>query len=533
MRGDSHLAVTTEAVKLLPKSAQAFFDQKLDEDTTYLDVIREGSTEEDDLNTPRTYPINHHLLDIKTVIAEFEASAVELFTLGFVTDIRDMLDGKRADSEHFWNHEFGEIGLSWPFGLAATWRCAPARAEDHWKEMTLHNWSKATDDQKRIILFTFGRVVHLLEDMGVPVHVHGDPHPHLGDFIYDDDYEDYIEDQIEKEESYALPKEWCSNRDRDLIYYDPGWDLREQFLQMGKITVLYDSDDIDGLGSGKPYRWASIFESYDAHRDITFDLTDYACEAIARDLMPLNTSFVAGLYIRFLHAIGGDVPGLYVARLTVDELKVFDDTDPLGSGEIFIDIKLGPEGKRVAQLGRYNMDDGDRRGIGKTFSFILEEGDLMDFTLRVFDDDSWWGEPDETESLGSVSDQITYSAWEQWLDKSVSFRKLSTNERCHISYTIEILPAITKDMGRRPPLRYSESALPPLVFNIDSLCLHRSNCFCVDRMLEENKLKTYMFAHELTPDRMIKLSKEVADSRLASRLATGKAHRCGHCFLVA
>ena len=52
-------------------------------------------------------------------------------------------------------------------------------------------------------------------------------------------------------------------------------------------------------------------------------------------------------------------------------------------------------------------------------------------------------------------------------------------------------------------------------------------------MLEENKVATYMFGYELTTDRMIKLSESVADTRLASRLASGKAHRCGHCFLVA
>jgi hypothetical protein len=301
---------------------------------------------------------------------------------------------------------------------------------------------------------------------------------------------------------------------------------------MALISSLYDSDDIDGLGAGRPYRWDSIFESYDAHRDITLDLTDYACEAIAQDLIPLNASFVAGLYARFLHAIGESVPGLYVARLTVDQLEVLDDTDPLGSGEIFVDVKLGPEGKRIDRLGQYDLDDHERTGIGREYSFVVGDDDSIELELRVFDDDSWWLEPDATESLGSVSDEIPPSEWTNWIDRSVSFTKRSSNGRAVLDYRIEVLPAITEDTGRRPPLRYSARSLPPLMLNIDSFCLHKPNCFCVQRMLEANKVSVFMFAAEATPQRMVELSEKVADPRLAARLRRGTLHRCGHCYVA-
>ncbi len=548
MRGDSHKAVTAAALTLLPKAAQAFFATEFGEwepgtNFSYLDVILDATIIEDDLPEPRTYPIHIAPDSLKEAI-EFLVSGPFTGAALLIPQVREMFDGLRADSEHFWQHDYGDIGLSHPFGISAEWRCAPARAQDHWDAMGPERWHSASPEERFDMLHLLGRVIHLLEDMGVPAHTHGDAHPHIGvegaEWIFDDDYEDYIEERIERQAVvreqprtvYALPEEWQPDGDRDLLYYDPGWVLRDHFFHMASITNLYDCDDVDGLGSGKPYRWDSIFDSWDAHRDITFDLTDYACEAIARDLIPLNISFVAGLYIRFLSAIGESYPGLYIARVTVDRLEVHDDTDPMGPGEIFLDVKLGPEEKRVDRLGQYNMDDGDTRNIGKTYSFVIEEGDSIHFVLRAFDDDSWWGEPGAYEGLGTVTEDVPYATWAGWINHSVSHNRLSNNGYCRIAYTIEVLPAITEDTGRRPPLRWSRETLPPLLLNVDSGCLHRQNCHCIDRMREENKATTYLLPYEISREMLSKLSESIVDPRLAARLRSGDVRRCRRCFVA-
>ena len=321
MKGNVHKAIVSAAANMLPPEVQEFLKSKEANDAkTRLDYILEGTVDEDSEKDKNPY---------LSADPRKELPMISINTpLG---DIR--LPDYMPHLEHFWNTqlEVGRKGLL-VFGFGP-FRTVFDRATEYWGKHVLENYRNHKFEQAWNCL---GRVLHLLVDVGVPAHVHGDPHLAILGFIDDDDYEDYTGEQVKND---CLPNKW--NNIEGMIVYNQQWELNNYFRELGEISRLYDSDDRDGLGEGRPYRWErGLTGLISGSGDITGDLTDMACNAIARDLVPVTIRFVAGLFCHFFKSLSEEnvlfnFP-LHDLEVTVKSMHIYDCADPSGTGEIFM-----------------------------------------------------------------------------------------------------------------------------------------------------------------------------------------------------
>lgn len=155
--------------------------------------------------------------------------------------------------------------------------------------------------------YYLGHVGHLVADMTVPAHVHGDPHGGTAGGG-DDAYED-----------------WAGSNGR-YARYDagdaaPGWSielpasLTDLFTLTIDYTEDYDSDDVEGDSP----EYASGFRAAGRHRpnavdrdwnwsSLDNDLESWECEIIANDLVPWAIEQTASLYRLFYAAVDASAP---------------------------------------------------------------------------------------------------------------------------------------------------------------------------------------------------------------------------------
>jgi len=426
MKTHVHKKISRYSVNLLPTGLQYFFAQQIN-GSSAIDLVVNGSYLEDTSIGPLGIPKNH---------GPNAASAL----LSYVRS------GVIPWVEHFWNHDFDDYGLEFD---GMKFYSAPHRADRYWDEHVINKWISGDKEQA---MENLGRVVHLLADMGVPAHVHNDPHMGLLDYFDDDDFEDYVGETFKKGH---LPEQWNVNLNRDKIAFNSSWDLTDYFKNFAETTQLYDSDDVDGFGTGQPFRWYSFLESTDPHRDELFDLTDYACNAIAMNLLPINYSFTAGLYLKFLYDIkfdpDKDTPPVktepvphYLVDLKLYKITVHNDKDNWGSGEIFIKTKYGSS---LKTYGQYNVDGGDSKNINIQLpNRIFKAGDTLTGDFEIYDDDTT-----TTESMGAVTLHEPETFWLSGIGEEFTFSRKSDNGACTLHFRIKLFE-IPEEENRR----YSE-----------------------------------------------------------------------------
>ena len=282
MHTNVHKKMTQEMVRLLPSDIKDFFYSRVNGHKV-IDIIMTGSYIEDSTAGP--------LADVGECVVPW--------------------------LEHFWKQNLGTEGLDYPklnavnpvgcLNLVNN-RATYLRATDYWEQYVTNrkNWSQKNAIEKEEALLALGRIVHLLQDMSTPAHTNNDMHvtqpseKYFPDWWDDDDFEDYVNSQC----SNGIPHKYKISS--DLHYFDPtGLSIHRLFYRMARETIKYDSDDEDGKGSGLPYRYPywTIEEDDEGHnffRDGWGDLTDWACNGIAKNLMPLNYAYSATLLLKFL-----------------------------------------------------------------------------------------------------------------------------------------------------------------------------------------------------------------------------------------
>lgn len=296
------------------------------------------------------------------------------------------------------------------------YRSCLARALSYWQSWVIDPYLAGRRPEAYLNL---GRVCHLLADAGTPAHVLNDPHlgfswieaissdihRDLRDVvrIQDEDYETYICDLVRAHDR-SLPPDLNASSSAPIIF-NPEWDLQRHFTELAEIAMLYDSDDVDGLGSGHPYHWDHWYDSLAGtlpiDRDITGDLTDHAARAIGRDMVPNTVQFTAGLFCMFYREVGYRFR-LNTLEIRLEKITVLDDTDPFGNGEIY--LKAWLDGCRKQQFGEYDMGSGDSKTFKDVvFCAVIRDPEAsISMNLSCYDDDGnyFW---DDRESLGKIS----------------------------------------------------------------------------------------------------------------------------------
>ena len=119
----------------------------------------------------------------------------------------------------------------------------------------------------------------------------------------------------------------------------------------------------------RPHHWNHWLEHVSdivpIERDVSGDLTDLACYTIASDLVPITIRFsTAGLLCHFFQCINYSV-ALDMVEVSVKNIHIYDDTDPGGSGEIF--LRAGLNTKLIQIGGQWNIDSGHWSAISEPF----------------------------------------------------------------------------------------------------------------------------------------------------------------------
>lgn len=408
----------------------------------------------------------------------------------------------------------------------AEYRSAVDRAEAYWSQWVINQYKNGNKVEAYINL---GRVCHLIADVATPAHVHNDPHPgkqyfeDIEDLKFDDDdYEDYTAEIVDQNNN-NLPSKWNVSS-TDKIVYNPKWDIKRHFREMAEITRLYDSDDVDGKGQGHPYHWDHWYDSainiLPIDRDIQGDLTDYACDCIACDLIPASIQFTTGIMCMFFQEINFRFK-LNTIEVQLTKIKVLDDTDPFGKGEIY--LKAWIEGTPAEQYGEYDLGSGNSKTLKKAyFSAVLEDEDSpVTFFAKAYDDDStyFW---DDSESLGKIEFVINpktiSSSGEKYTVESTGgdgkFELYLTVRKYESGYSEKEVKHLIKNKRK-----FSDSAnflkkskfnlykRPPILVNMETLCKHGSSgkkkpqkCGHWQKIDDTKKLEFSMYEYELFED---------------------------------
>lgn len=519
-----HKSIVNSAAKMLPAELKAYLSETITNGDyagkTRLELLLLGAVIEDDVNNPS--PIEN-------------------------PDLQNIPEGIMPGDywpwmEHFWNSSLEEekgltitaeiLGnlLGLPYGVIAAkiggeigdnfvlaqFRSALHRAIEYWECHVIEKYKQGNIEEALVCL---GRICHLLTDVGTPAHIHNDPHMSLLGYD-DDDYEDYTKSIVSEYGDALLPIEW-DIQPHSSIVYSPDWDLKDYFRELGKISRLYDSDEVDGRGNGHPYHWDHFYDSaaniLPIDRDVTGDLTDMACHAIASDLIPITIEFVAGFICCFFKTINFNI-SLDTLEVRVKRLHVYDDTDPCGSGEIFLSANLNNQ--QLNQIGgQYDIKSGRSKYLSDvSFSIaLIDKNTPVHFYASAYDDDStyFWN---DRESLGNINYEI--KPYELTPDSPKAIKVDSSGGDGKFGLDIEItlhgkaqttntFSSIMKNTNKTSATeaikktRFEEKNYVPAIVNLRTMSLHEyaaggsRHCKRWSKLKDEEKLIVYMYKDEL------------------------------------
>ena len=323
-------------------------------------------------------------------------------------------------------------------------RSAPARAQEYW-DLLIKQYK---DGQKERAYLNLGRVCHLLADVGTPAHMHGDGHigvypvaklleyigldglidTNTGEGVDDDQYEYYtgyiIEENLKElakqnscEYEDALPLRW-NVVSGDVASYKPDWEMFDYFKELGTMTRKFDSDDVDGTENCQPFHWEHFkpwdLYTYKLERQWDGDLRNSACNDIAERLIPATISYTAGLIMHFFDVVDekteANEPGRAIVSVKATKMHVLDDTDPCGSGEIYLTADVNNRDQKLT--GRINANTGDTvnlTGYNLFWDAIYVAANTnidLNITSHAQDNDDWyflWQKIRDSESLGRIN----------------------------------------------------------------------------------------------------------------------------------
>jgi len=167
------------------------------------------------------------------------------------------------------------------------------QAEAYWQTYVIDNYLSS----RSLSYYYLGHVVHLLQDMSVPAHVHNDQHG-----IGDDEYEDWVGENshFQNYDTADVASSWN-------IYLPTG--LEAVFRLTADYTEDYPSDDYWGED---PTEYGASYRAPNRHRpgEITSpgELTPGECETIADDLMPWAMEQVGALFRLFYSEVDDSPP---------------------------------------------------------------------------------------------------------------------------------------------------------------------------------------------------------------------------------
>jgi hypothetical protein len=567
MNGLIHKLIVQSAASMLPAELGYYLDKSAEGEPgkTKLDLILEGATKED--STTEAGPLgNPSLQDIPPAIASI-----------FFKDYWPWM-------EHFWNDELadgkgltvtaeslgkllglglGSVGGFFAGGLIgeqvilAQFHTVLDRAAEYWNTWVLAKYNAGEHDEA---LKNLGRVLHLLADVGTPCHVHGDMHMNILEGYVgfdDDDYEQHTSEHA-VELGEQLDGAWIPTAGSGIVW-NPDWDLSKYFHELGEISRLYDSDDYDGLGEDRPYHWNHWLEHASdivpIERDISGDLTDLACYTIASDLVPITIRFTAGLLCHFFGCIGYSV-ALDMVEVSVKNIHVYDDTDPHGSGEIFLSAGLNT--KLIQIGGQWDIDSGHWSAIsGADLPPIAVDNPTVPvhFYAHAFDDDSNFLYED-SESLGNIDYAIDLTTLDPanpvtlrvnsvggsgsfGLDIEIRFQPMAQEIASYSTIIGNFDRWIMKDISVLRKTTYNENYTPPLLLNLETMAVHglssHGRCKTWEKMNSGKKLELHMWPYEVFEEvdgktRLARIVEKIhgENSKQAKRVA-GVKEFTGYC----
>lgn len=449
------------------------------------------------------------------------------------------------------------IALWYGDNLYDSYYSAPNRANRYWKK-ALEQYQK---EEYERAFYNLGKVCHLLADVGTPAHVHNDGHMGVNwletflkkigidtdcpDFfkVDDDKYEvttgKAIEEKLEslpKEfDRYdeALPHNWRLT-DKGYVYYDPSWNLYDYFKSLGQLTRKYDSDDADGVSRNKPFHWEHFdllnFDSFThaLERCANDDLTEYACNAIAQDLIPLSIAHTAGILYLFFNSVKAVVTCPQTYKVAAKKIHIHNDEDDCQAGEIYFTLNAN---EHYRYLPKISAKSGDVKNLTGTLSCEVTTPATSKGQIEIHteaeDNDDWTvlgiTVHKAKDSLGETNDIIEVSE----VDKSkqpVEFSKRSSNKDYTIYISVrkgekekkthdikKILKKIdAKKLEKLLASKYKEGstfAMQPLLMNLDSHHFHCNTLANKDCMTWRNvsgrKIKAYVYDSEISKFRKI------------------------------
>lgn len=468
-----HEIIIDEAIMLLPETVREMLDGRVKE------MIIKGAHDEDTTVGP--------LGPVMKGPGSKEISDLYRF-LGTVY-------GHAPFLEHFWDPTNGpdSAGL---FGH----RNAFQRAKAYWQKHAVNEYLGGFRESGWEGL---GRVCHLLADMCVPAHAHNDPHyrvinipndivpvilkPFVNPILNDDDFERHVAKLMQWDD-----RRWTAHPDHRIIC-NPGWPLVEMFTQVAGRTAMYDSDDEPGKGHGRPYRWGTF------SRDFSGDLTDYACEKIGDDLLPLAFQATAGLIYRFMMETRQPLPAMTFAEVFFDELRALDVKDD-GEGEVRLELEVNGIRKQLSS----DMRSEETWRLDQSMCVEVKEGNPLVIRASAYDDDGWFLDPNAKDDMGMFDNRYWEPDWG-------SGRGHVGGTPCfELPYRIRLHKVPERARGRgficlptmvgRVDKRYAPEIDPyeeaPLLLNMESKYVHRSDCPVGNTMHEENRMGLYMTPEE-------------------------------------
>jgi hypothetical protein len=168
-----------------------------------------------------------------------------------------------------------------------------------------------------------GRIAHLLADMSVPAHVHGDSHVKKG-VDGKDSYELFVAENSTYLNWYFSDAENLSNT----YSFEENMDLDSLFENLVAITAAYPSDDKDG--TNPEYKsWNDKFEIVNLGNGWMYDfyIEEENLYAMADELMPYAILFTSKLYELFWYEVNVDI-------ICPDYVNAFEPVDFKAKGKV-------------------------------------------------------------------------------------------------------------------------------------------------------------------------------------------------------